>query len=109
MEHKMIAIYAAIALAIGAMATYGAAQSVLAIDQTATSTASNEGSNSADSQNQADAQSTGSGNANSGDHNGNTKASAFSDTEQAIVTVAKVKQRAHCDNTGNAGLSGNSC
>lgn len=109
MEHKLIAISAAIALAVGVLATYGAAQSVLAIDQTATASASNEGSNSADSQNTATATSTGSGNGNTGDHNGNTKASAFSDTEQAIVTVAKVKQRAHCDNTGNAGISGNTC
>jgi hypothetical protein len=109
MEHKMIAIYAAIALAVGVLATYGAAQSVLAIDQSADNQASNTGNNGATSTNTGTANSLGSGNGNGGSDNGNAKAKAESDTYQAIVTLAESKQKASCNNENNNGLSGNSC
>ena len=73
----MITIYAAIALTVGVLATYGTAQSVLALDQTATNNqADNSGSNSAADTNTGTATSSGNGNGNGCEHNGNTKVSA---------------------------------
>jgi hypothetical protein len=117
METKLAAILAALVLSVGVIGTVYA-QSAFALDQTGTASASDSSTNSQSASNSATATSTGSGNGNgngnsgtgdSGNGNGNTNAHASSHQSISHHTSAEVKQKAKCNNSGNNGVSGNSC
>lgn len=104
METKIIAIYAALVLSVGVLATNVYAQSALAITQTATNDATNSGSNTANnnpsnsnSGNSA-ASSTGSG----GDTLSAIAQHASVHSDQGINVKANSEQKASCNNNGAA-------
>lgn len=113
----MTAVLAALVLTVAAISAIHT-QSVFAIDQSGTATASDDSSNTQTATNTPTASSSASGNGNgngnggggdSGNLNGNSAAYAESHQSVSHHTSAKVTQKASCDNKGNSGISGNTC
>ena len=115
METKLAIYAAALVLGVGLLATTYA-HAAFALDQSATSIASNSGSNTA-SQSSDQTATGGTASATSTGSSGDTQASADvkqhsdQDIKQKIVTVSKIKQKADCsgDSGGSGSTNGNAC